>query len=202
VVALNGPVGRNVLVDLAVVPKFRILGRNVLADPKARTFGRSVRVVLVRVLKFRTVVPNAPLRVRSRRTFDRNAPVVLVRVLKFRAVVPNAPLRVRSRRTFDRNAPAMQLARVAGIVTRLAHVRINLCDSNPAMQLIRVVDIVTRLVRELIGRDIIVRAAAVVEAIGRAPAVVAAAVMVAAVMAVAVVVAIAAASDPSLVASG
>src|SRR5215472_14438690 len=32
VVALNGPVGRNVLVDLAVVPKFRILGRNVLAD--------------------------------------------------------------------------------------------------------------------------------------------------------------------------
>jgi hypothetical protein len=51
---------------------------------------------------------------------------------------------------------------VAGIVTRLAHVRINLRDSNPAMQLVRVVDIVTRLVRELIGRDIIVR-----ELIGR-----------------------------------
>jgi hypothetical protein len=152
VVALNGPVGRNVLAGLAVVPKFRILGRNVLADPKARTLGRSVRVVLVVVLKFRAVVRNAPLRVRSRRTFDRNAPVVLVRVPKSQALDLNGLRLVHRRRVVQdvlevHNDPAMQLARVAGIVTRLAHVRINLRDSNPAMQLVRVVDIVTRLVR-------------------------------------------------------
>jgi hypothetical protein len=97
VVALNGPVGRNVPADLAVVPKFRILGRNVLADQKARTFGRSVRVVLVVVLKFRAVVRNAPVRVRSLRTFDRSAPVVLVRVPKSQALDLNGLRLVHSR---------------------------------------------------------------------------------------------------------
>jgi len=132
-----------------------MLGRNVLADPKARTFGRSVLQV---VLKFRAVVRNAQLRARRLPTFDRGAPVVLVRVPKSQALDLNGLRPVRRRRVVQdvlevHSDPAMQPARMVGIVTRLARVRINPRDSNPAMQLVRVVDIVTRLVRELIVRE-------------------------------------------------
>jgi hypothetical protein len=125
-------------------------GPSVPADPKARTSGRSVRVVVpVIVLKFRAVVRNAPLPARSLRTFDRSAPVVLVRVPKSQALDLNGLRLVHRHRVVQdvlkvHNDPTIRLARAAGIVTRLARVRITQRDNNPAMQLARVVDIVTR----------------------------------------------------------
>ena len=111
-------------------PNARTFGRSVLvADPNARTFGRSVRVVLVIVLKFPAVLRNAPVRVRSLRIFDRSAPVVLVRVPRPQAFGLNGlrPVRrkVAQHVLLLHNDLAMRLARAAGIVTRLVRVRIN-----------------------------------------------------------------------------
>jgi len=139
-------------------PNARTFGRSVLvADPNARTFGRSVRVVLVIVLKFPAVLRNAPVRVRSLRIFDRSAPVVLVRVPRPQAFGLNG-LRPVSRKVAQHvlvvhnDDLAMRLARAAGIVTRLERVRINRRDNNPAMQPAGVAGIVTRLVRVRINR--------------------------------------------------
>jgi hypothetical protein len=75
--------------------------------------------------------------------------VVLLRVLKFQALDLNGLQLVHRRRVVQdvlevHKDLAIRLARAAGIVTRLARVRITRADNNPAMQLARVVDTATR----------------------------------------------------------
>jgi hypothetical protein len=111
-------------------------------------FGRSVRAVQVAVPKFRVVVRNAPVRVRSLRTFDRSAR----RVPKSQAFDLNGlrlVLRIRGvqRVLVVHIDPAMRLARAAGIVTRPVRVRSNRRDNDPATRLARAAGIVTRPVR-------------------------------------------------------
>jgi hypothetical protein len=98
-------------------------------------FGRSVRAVQVAVPKFRVVVRNAPVRVRSLRTFDRSAR----RVPKSQAFDLNGlrlVLRIRGvqRVLVVHIDPAMRLARAAGIVTRPVRVRSNRRDNNRSRQ--------------------------------------------------------------------
>jgi hypothetical protein len=139
-----------------------------VADPKARTFGRSVRAAQVAVLKFRAVVRNVPVRVRSLRTFDRNAP----HVPKSRAFDPNGlrlVLRIQGvqRVLVVHNDPAMLLARAAGIVTRLVRVRSNRRDNDPATRLARVAGIVTKTLRNRHDNDPATRLARVAGVITR-----------------------------------
>jgi hypothetical protein len=153
--------GRSVLAGLAVVPKLRMFGRSVPVGlavvPKLRTFSRSVPVGLAVAPKFRIFGRSVPVEDPKVRTFGRNAPMVLVRVPKSQALDLNGLRLVHRHRVVQdvlkvHNDPTIRLARAAGIVTRLARVRITQRDNNPAMQLARVVDIVTRLAHVRLNR--------------------------------------------------
>jgi hypothetical protein len=97
-----------------------------VADPKARTFGRSVLA--------------GPLRVPKSQAFGLNGLRLVPRLL------------VAQRVLVVHNNPATRLAPAAGIVTSLVRVPIIRRDNNPATRLAPAAGIVTSLVRARISR--------------------------------------------------